>query len=262
MLRTLLLILAAAGLPGSGEHRDGLPLPASAAERKAMLEGRPRAELAELIRAVPNPKLLELGRGAVRELRTYSARLRKQERVGGKLLPPQVMAITVREKPYAVRMEVVEGAKKGRKVLYNEELRKDEFRVREAGILGITAIWLDLDSRLAKRDTNHRVTKLGFGAILSQLEEDLRQGAPLGGHARKDEGFDARGRWCLVFTAPAAAKHLYAQRTRMCLDLALGLPVELEVHDGQGLVERAEFVDIRPQLTLPAGFFTPEAAGL
>lgn len=256
MLRTLLLVLAAAALPGSGD------LPASVAERKALLAGRPRAELAEMVRAVPDTRLLELGRGGVRELGVYSARMRKQERVRGKLLPPQVMAITVREKPYAVRMEVIDGPKQGRKVLYNEELRKGEFRVREAGVLGITAIWLDLDSGLAKRDTNHRVTKLGFGPILRQLEQDLRQGAPHGGHARKDEGFDARGRWCLVFTAPAAAKHLYAQRTRMCLDLALGLPVELEVYDSEGLVEKAEFADVRPQLTLPAGFFTPEAAGL
>lgn len=260
MLRTLLLVLVAAALPASGEPRDSLP--ASVAERKAMLVGRPRAELAALVRAVPDTRLLELGRGAVRELGIYSARMQKQERVGGKLLPPQVMAITVREKPYAVRMEVIDGPKKGRRILYNEELRKGEFRVREAGLLGITALWLDLDSKLAKRDTNHPVTALGFGSILRHLEDDLRRGAPLGGHARRDEGFDARGRWCLVFTAPAAAKNLYAQRTRMCLDLALGLPVELEVHDGQGLLEKAAFADVRPQLTPPAGFFTPEAAGL
>jgi Protein of unknown function (DUF1571) len=236
--------------------------PRTHAERKALLETRPRQEIGEMIRALPAATLVEIGASAVRELGTYSARLRTEERVKGKMTAPKVMAITVRERPYAVRMEVVDGDKKGRKVLYNEELRKGEFRVREAGILGIKALWLDLTSGLARRDTNHGVTDLGFGAVMRNLAGDLQKAAAVGGHTRQDEGFDSRGRWCLTFTAPESAKDLYAQRTRMCLDVALALPVELEVHDRQGLLERVELTDVRPHVSLPPNFFTPEAAGL
>jgi hypothetical protein len=236
--------------------------PRTHAERKTLLETRPRQEIGEMIRATPPATLVEIGASAVRELGTYSARLRTEERVKGKMMAPKVMAITVRERPYAVRMEVVDGDKKGRKVLYNEELRKGEFRVREAGILGIKALWLDLGSGLARRDTNHSVTEIGFGPIMRNLAADLQKAVPAGGQKRQDEGFDSKGHWCLTFTAPEGAKDLYAQRTRMCLDVALALPVELEVHDRQGLLERVELTDVRPRITVPPDFFTLEAAGL
>lgn len=256
MIRLLVTVFVAASVSA----QSGLP--GSVAERKAFLASHPRDEVGTIIRGVPHATLLSLGRGAMRELGIYSARMRKQERVKGKMLDAQVMAITVRERPQAVRMEVIDGPKKGRKVLYNEELRKGEFRVREAGLLGIKALWLELDSGLAKRDTNHRVTELGFGPILDHLDEDMKKAALAGGHKRQDEGFDSSGHWCLVFTAPDGAKDLYAYRTRMCLDLVLGLPVQLEVYDRTGLLERVDIGDVRPHLTPPPGFFTLEAAGL
>lgn len=257
MLTAAICALFATTPPAAGE------LPQNGAERRAFLRARPPAELAELLRAIPQAALLQLGRGAVRELGTYSARVRKQERVKGKLLDPQLMSITVREQPFALRMEVIEGPKTGRKVLYNEQLRKGQFRVREAGLMGIKALWLDLDSGLSRRDSNHPVTDLGFGPILRQLGRDMQLAARHGGHTRTNEAFDERGRWCLTFVAPpAAARELYAQRTRMCLDLALGLPVQIEVHDAHGLLERLDLSDIRPEPTLPATFFTLEAAGL
>ena len=253
LLQPLIVLLAAGPPAGGGE------LPPTMAERKALLASQPREAVGELVRAASQARLIELGQGAVRELGIYSARLRKQERVGGRWLAPQVAAITVREQPFAVRMDVIEGPKKGRKVLYNEELRKGEMRVREAGLLGLKALWLDLDNPLARRDTNHRVTDVGFGSILRHLARDQRLAAPLGAHGRKDEGFDGRGRWCLTFVAPPQARDLYAQRTRMCLDLVLGLPVELEVHDREGLLERFELTDVRPHVQPPPDFFRDEA---
>jgi hypothetical protein len=237
-------------------------IPENPGERRAFLATRSRPELAEILRALPTERLLQLGQEGVRQLGTYSARVRKQERVGGKLLEAQLMAITVRERPFALRMEVVGGPKTGRKVLYDEQLRKKEFRVREAGILGIKALWLDLDSGLSRRDTNHRVTDLGFGPILRQLQRDMQLAASHGGHTRADERFDEQGRWCLTFVAPPAAlRELYAQRTRMCLDLSLALPVEIEVYDTAGLLERVALTEVKRE-SLPAQFFTLDAAGL
>jgi hypothetical protein len=238
-------------------------LPERAGERRAFLAARSRQETAEILRALPQSRLLQLGLEAVRELGSYSARVRKQERVGDKLLDPQQMAITVREQPFALRMQVIAGPKAGRKVLYNEQLRKGQFRVREAGILGIKALWLDLDSGLARRDTNHRVTDLGFGPILRQLGRDMQLAARYGGHQRADERFDEQGRWCLTFIAPpAAAGQLYAERTRMCLDLALALPVAIDVYDARGLLERVELTDVKRETALPETFFSLDAAGL
>jgi hypothetical protein len=259
--RCTLLSLFLLLLP-SGALTAPLDFPRTQAARKALLQSRPRQEVEVLLKSVSQAELIALGRSAVRELGVYSARLRKQERVQGQLQAAQVSLITVREAPYAVRMEVIEGPKKGRKVLYNEQLRKGELRVREAGLLGLKALWLDLDSSLARRDTHHPVTDLGFGPILRHLAQDQALAAPLGAHRRQDEGFDARGRWCLTFVAPAGAQKLHALRTRMCLDLLLGLPVELEAHDAQGLLERVELSDVRANLSPPPDHFSPEAMGL
>jgi hypothetical protein len=256
---TLLLLLL---LLPTGARPAPQDFPRTKAARKALLQSRPQQEVGALLKAVSQTQLIELGREAVRELGVYTARLRKQERVKGRLLASQVALITVREAPYAVRMEVIDGPKKGRKILYNEQLRKGELRVREAGLLGLKALWLNLDSSLARGDTNHRVTDLGFGPILRHLSRDQALAAPLGSHRRQDEGFDGQGRWCLTFLAPPGAQNLYAQRTRMCLDLLLGLPVEVEVHDAQGLLERLELTDVRPNLTTPPDYFSPEAMGL
>jgi hypothetical protein len=258
LLSLLFLLLL---LP-SGARPAPLDFPRTQAARKALLQSRARQEVEALLKAVSQDELIALGREAIRELGVYSARLRKQERVRGRLLDAQVSQITVREAPYAVRMEVVEGPKKGRKVLYNEQLRKGELRVREAGLLGMKALWLDLDSSLARRDTHHPVTDLGFGPILRHLSRDQALAAPLGAHRRQDEGFDARGRWCLTFVAPPGAENLHALRTRMCLDLLLGLPVELEAHDAHGLLERLELTDVRPNLAPPPDHFSPQAMGL
>lgn len=242
---------------------DPPSLPEEGEARRALVRRSTQQELAEILRLIPPERLLSIGQAAVRELGTYSVILRKQERVRGKVLEPQVLSIFVREQPFALRMQVIGGPKKGRKVFYDESLRKTEFRVREAGLLGIKALWLSVDSRLARRDTNHRITDLGFGPILRQLGRDIRVAARHGGFTRADQGFDEQGRWCVSFVAPpSAASELYARRTRLCLNPALGLPVKIEVYDAQGFLERAEFTKIKKETALPPGFFTPKAAGL
>ena len=233
---------------------DGSPLADPGAPQAAEPETRFRKATTE--------DLVALGRRSVAALGSYSARLTKQERVGGKLLAPQVIDVTVRDRPRALRLSFVSGPKNGRRVLYNAELRASEMLVREAGLLGITSVWVGLDSALSRGDTNHRITDIGFGPLLDLVENDLRKGKAAGGHARKDEGLDASGAFCLLFTAPAGVPGLYADRTRLCIDPVLGLPVKIEVLDKTGTVEKYEWARIKANLPLPASFFTPAAAGL
>jgi len=128
-------------------------------------------------------------------------------------------------------------------------------RVREAGVLGMMSVWIDIDGSLAHRDTNHKVTDLGFGPLLDIIASDLRKAAAYGGHSRHDEGFDAAGDYCMVFTAPAAAKDVYAQQTRLCIDRKLGLPVRVEVNDRAGFLERYHYTQIRSNQKLEPKLF-------
>ena len=210
------------------------------------LRALPDAQLAAQLRGTSAQDLIALGREGVRRLGTYRARLTKQERVGAKLLPAQTLELLVQPAPRALRLQYVEGPAAGRKVIWTEA-RPKQMLVREAGLLGLTSIWLDVDGGLAHGDTNHRVTELGFAPLLDIMAADLAAAAPYGGHQRHDEGFDAAGRYCLVFVAPRGAPNLYAQRARLCIDPRLAVPVELEVNDRAGFLERYRYSDVRAQ---------------
>ncbi len=226
----------------------------SPATRLSELGSLPPPALAERLRATSPEELIVLGREGLRRLGNYRARLLKQERVKGKLLPPQTMEVIVQAAPRAQRLEYVEGPKAGRKVVWTEA-RPGEMLVREAGILGIASMWIDLTGSLAKGDTNHSVIELGFGPLLDIVSNDLRKARAVGGHIRKDQGFDASGTYCMEYTAPPGAQGLYAQRTKLCVDAKLGLPVKIEVHDTAGFLERYEYTNIRPNQKIEPSVF-------
>src|SRR5690349_21010014 len=181
LLTRAFVLLAAAAIAGT---------PASPGARLDELRALPPPVLAERLRATPPDELISLGREGLRRLGTYRARLLKQERVSGKLLPAQTMEVVVQPSPRAQRHEYVEGPKAGRKVIWTQK-RPTEMLVREAGILGIASLWIDLDGSLAHGDTNHSVTELGFGPLLDLVASDLRKAQAFGGLTRKDQGFDA-----------------------------------------------------------------------
>lgn len=221
----------------------------------AMAEGRKVSELA-------TDALLDAGEEAVRALGAYSARLVKQERVDGELLPVQTLELVIREDPLAVRILYTGGPPKGRRVLYDATARKGELRVKEPGLLGVVgAVWLDVDSGMTRRDTNHPVTNLGLGPIIRLMKRDFEAAKAFGGLKRHDEGPDARGRHCLVFTAPESAKGLYAHKTRVCMDAKSLIPAVVEVHDKKGLLETYEWSEVK-KVTVDANTFTPKAAGM
>lgn len=218
------------------------------------LGGLPPAALAERLRNTSPEDLITLGHEGVRRLGTYRARLLKQERVDGKVLPAQTMEIVVQPTPRAQRLEYVAGPKTGRRVIWTHK-RPDEMLVREAGILGLTSLWIDLDGRLARGDTNHSIKELGFAPLLDLVNSDLRKARAHGGHLRKDQGFDDSGAYCMEYTAPAGATGLYAQRTRLCVDAKLALPVKIEVHDQRGFLERYEYTDVRSHQKVEPSLF-------
>jgi hypothetical protein len=227
---------------------------ASAGARLDRLRALPPDALAVELRSMSPHQLVALGREGVRRLGTYRARLSKRERVGGKVLPPQTIELLVRPSPPALRLEYVAGPKAGRKVVWTAK-RPNQMHVREAGILGVMSVWLDVDGRLARGDTNHAVTELGFAPLLDLIAGDLLKAEAHGGHHRRDEGFDATRRYCMVFTAPAGAQDLYAQRTRLCVDPRLAVPVEIEAQDRAGFLEHYRYTDVRSEMQVADDVF-------
>jgi Protein of unknown function (DUF1571) len=244
----------AGGLPALSTLSDG--------ERAELVRSAQPAALAALCRRTSVPELLTLAHRTLESLGTYAARMTKQERVGGELLEPQTVELTMRERPRASLLRYVSGPAAGRKVLYDETQRKTQLRAHESGLKGIVgALWIDLDSRLTRGDSNHSVTEIGFGSILGFIEQDLARSKAFGGETRFDEGFDGHGDWCMRFTAPAGATGLIGDDTRICYDLTLALPVSLAVSLHGQLIERYTYEQVEPR-TLAPDFFNVQAQEL
>jgi hypothetical protein len=97
----------------------------------------------------------------------------------------------------------------------------------------------------------------GGGGALEGLGEFLAHG----GHARVDEGFDARGSWCMRFTAPRGAPNMYCEKSLICVDPKTFLLTHLEVADEKGVFENLTFDIVDRNLIVPDAAFTPEGAG-
>ncbi|HEY0093997.1 MAG TPA: DUF1571 domain-containing protein, partial [Archangium sp.] len=138
------------------------PVPAfarlSLEQRRAELKTLTRERLEELFSTTPVAVLLDAGKAAAAQMGTYESHVVKYERVSGKLMKPQALHLTVRQTPRAVKLEILDGPAKGRRVVYDSTVKKNELRVREAGVLGLAgAMWLDIHSGLTRSDTNHPI---------------------------------------------------------------------------------------------------------
>ncbi len=246
-----LLTLTLAGSPLSSALSD--------AERKAAVAQSSREELEQAMKETPVPVLIEMGQKAVTALGTYSYKMVKRERVKGELLEAQEIITTIREAPFAARLEFVKGPGAGRRVLYNPAVRKTDFRVREPGVLSILGgLWINVDSGLAKKDSNHSITEAGLGNLLRRFRKDLDRAEPLGGFGVKHEGWDAKGSFCSMWTSPNNGVGFDSARTRICTDLKSGLPSSVESYDAKGvMIETYAFSDAKA-VTLSDAFLKPE----
>ncbi|GMU61288.1 MAG: hypothetical protein AMXMBFR34_30510 [Myxococcaceae bacterium] len=219
----------------------------SEADRRARVAKMSKDELATFMTTTPSEALVKMGQKAVAGLGTYTYTMTKQERVGGKLLDEQQITTTLRESPFAVRLEFVAGPAKGRKVIYNPAVKADEFRVREAGFFSIAGrLWISLDSGLAKKDSNHTVKESGLGNLLRRFERDQAKAKTNGGMTIKHEGWDAKGHYCSLYVMPNKGAGFDSASSRICTDVAAGVPVRVEGFDASGaLLERFEFSNVK-----------------
>jgi hypothetical protein len=257
-MRLVVSLLVLAGLPALAEG-DFTSL--TDAERRALVKATSKEDLERVMKETPQAKLLAMGQRIILGVNTYSYRMQKQERVRGELLPEQVIDVYVREAPFAVRLHYVKGPGAGRKVVFNPSVRADEFRVREAGFLSVAgAIWLNVDSSFAKSDSNHTVREAGIGPLVGRLVRDTERGKPMGGFSMVPEGWNDKGEYCASYLSPAASPPFDYARTRVCTDLASGVPMKVEGYGPKGeLLEKWHFFDFKPD-TFPNEFFDSEKA--
>ncbi len=129
--------------------------------------------------------LIETAKDALQSFGQYTALLEKRERVRGKLQKLERIRLKARQSPRAFYMKWDRGLFKGRELLFNEAvLGPDKLRVREAGLLGVLPVTLDVEGALSGRGTNHLATEVGLHHMVTLLEQDHDR-AVTGGHLER-----------------------------------------------------------------------------
>jgi hypothetical protein len=97
-----------------------------------------------------------------REVRGYSTKFIKRERIGGKLEPLEKLEVHCREQPFSVYMNWLEGAKLAQKVLYVEGENNGKLLARGKGLLaGLGVFAKDVDSAEAKKTGRYTIDQFG-----------------------------------------------------------------------------------------------------
>lgn len=216
------------------------------AQRKERVAAMSKDELAAAMQETPPEVLMNMSEKAIAALGIYSYTMVKQERIKGTLKPEQEIKSTIREDPFSVRLDYVRGPGKGRRVIYNTTVKKDEFRVKEAGFFSIAGrLWLSVNSGLAKGDSNHVITEAGLGNLVRRFKRDQGRAKEAGGLTVTNEGWDPKGNYCQMYVMPNQGKGFDSAKTRICTDLKAGVPSRVEGYDIKDqLLERYEFSDV------------------
>jgi hypothetical protein len=98
-----------------------------------------------------------------REVKGYTATLRKQERIDGRLERSEIIDVAFREDPFSVLMRWKEGARRAAAVLYVKGENGDQLLVRPNGVFAVAGIVTrDPNGRDAKQAGRYSLTEFGI----------------------------------------------------------------------------------------------------
>lgn len=206
--------------------------------------------------------LIQQAQARLAEIRTYQARVVRQERVGETLQPEEELILSVRREPFAVRLEWPAGtANEGREVLYSVVETDGKMQIRQPGSL-VPRVALAVDSPLVRANSRHPITEAGFDELLRNLERTVRGVETGQGRSRLSWEGPVKvaevGRDCHRITEVREDGETWV----VGLDAETLLPIYVCGTDGRGqLLERYRFLDVRTEvaeLSQP-GAFDPDA---
>jgi hypothetical protein len=147
-------------------------------------------------------ELLELGRTFLQTIPGYTAQLRKQEVVHGKLLDEQTIFLKCRHQPFSVYLLWLTGDA-GQEVLYVEGANNGKLLAHDGGWKSrLPAFSLSPECALALHDSRYPVTAAGLLGLMEIMEEihrhDLDNSTFASCHLNTECDFN--GRACFEFT--------------------------------------------------------------
>ncbi len=217
-----------------------------------------------LLNHTPQWVILETGMRTYADIRGYTSILYKQERIDDELQGKEKIFLKYREHPHSIYMKWLDGPWKGRELVYNESLLgKGKVRVRESGALGILPVTLPVDSAIAQRGSNHKVTEIGLKNLLDMIEENYRAAEPNNDLDRKNHGFqDLDGHKVYVMESilpDDPSKGYYCHRMFHYIDFKRSLEIKARIYTfGNKLYESYYYTRIKINPGLTDNDFDPD----
>jgi hypothetical protein len=258
------LALAPNPLPPAGLEWVGAAL-AGVADDGAKLPDDARME--KLAKTDPIAFLENCIKRYDREVKGYEATLIKQERLGGKLQPREVIGVQFREEPFSVLLTWKEGTRLARRTLYVKGKYNDQLVVKPAGIASlIGTVERDPNGADAKSSGRYPLTefgiKIGMQRTLSAWKNAAKEGALhveyLGERKIKETG--DRGCWVLKRTGYKKPEEDGITEYTTYIDKETWLQVGSVLKGASNeLIGEYIFRDIKLNPTFKEGTFTREA---
>jgi outer membrane lipoprotein-sorting protein len=194
----------------------------------------------------------------------YTAVFHKQERVKGKLLPAETIAVKFK-KPFRVYMKWVAEPHKGRETIFVDGANKNRLKAHEGGLLGVVTVNLDPNGDQAMKGNRHPITDSGLEKLVAKLAVNVRLGQSKGELVVRDGGEETvYGRKTTrlegVFPKEKAATY-YCHRAVVNIDSELKVPIKVQIFDAtDALVEMYGYEDLRLNAGLTDKDFDPANA--
>ncbi|RMF92573.1 MAG: DUF1571 domain-containing protein [Nitrospinota bacterium] len=189
----------------------------------------------------------------------YTAILKSQERIEGRLKPESTIAIKFK-KPFMVYMKWLDGPHKGREVLYVEGKNDNKLLVQTHKWYQFFPLSLDPYGSMAMEGNRHPITDIGIGRLIQLLTTNFRQAQANGEVQIVEASPDT------IFQRPAykiearfPAGKYYAPRVILHIDQEYLLPIQVTVFDeADQMVEKYGYTNLRLNVGLTEHDFDKE----
>jgi hypothetical protein len=196
----------------------------------------------------PLPELLGAARDAYGEVTDYTCTFVKQERVRGRLLDPQTIAMSVRARPFSVHLKFLgPESVAGQEACYAEGRHEGRMRVKPAGwksALGF--VTLDLDDPRAMNQNRHTLAEAGIGSLIDKIARNYGAAVEAGQRPALELTDCCLGpNLCTRVEILPTTESDSDQTSVVYFDQRTNLPVRFEAYDASGdLLEEYTYLDL------------------
>jgi hypothetical protein len=218
----------------------------------------PRAESADAPGEPPRARALRIiaeCQARYQAVRDYTCTFFKRERIDGRLVPEQILAMKVRTQPRSIYVKFRQPSP-GREAIYIAGQNGGKVLAHDVGLNKLLAgtLWLEPTCGRAMQDCRHPITEAGIGPLLETLKTRWsRPWDPAESVVfRADQPVGPRLCTLIETTHPRPRPDLMFYRVRVFIDNQLGLPIRFEAYDWPQaagsqtkLVEEYTYADLR-----------------